>query len=221
VDVSILGASVALLTTSLAISHPGTPALPTRSDIWPIDRVAIGLWSPAADSASTYLQDGLILAGPLALLAGSRGDWGLGAKLAFIELEALLASASLVQFVKNITYRPRPEVFLGITGGVSPHQSFYSGHTTAAFAVVTSTYVLYTETFPEDRAVRWAFLGGAGVAATVGVLRVVAGKHYPTDVLVGAATGTLIGWGVPALHRRSSPLTLSAGPGGLAVQGRF
>jgi membrane-associated phospholipid phosphatase len=67
---------------------------------------------------------------------------------------------------------------------------------------------------------RWAFVACGAVAAGVGVLRVVAGKHYPTDVLAGAAAGALIGWAVPALHR-ARRMHLSVGPGGLALQGRF
>jgi membrane-associated phospholipid phosphatase len=220
VDVSVLASSATLLGLSLAWWHPASTPLPSRADIWPIDRIAIGRWSPAADSTSTVLQDALIVAGPLLLLATSRGDMSRGLKLALIEIEALIASAAAVRFVKVAVYRPRPEVFLGITGGTSTRQSFYSGHTTIAFTAVVATAYLYLETFPEDRAMRWAFVACGAVAAGVGVLRVVAGKHYPTDVLAGAAAGALIGWAVPALHR-ARRMHLSVGPGGLALQGRF
>ncbi len=221
VDVSVLGSSAVLLGTSLGWTHPASTSLPSRADIWPIDRVAIGRWSLAADSASTVLQDAFIVVGPLLLVATSRDDMARGLKLALIEIEALIASAAVSEFVKMAVFRPRPQVFLGMTGGVSTRKSFYSGHTTIAFTAVVATAYLYLETFPEERAMRWVFLASGGVAATVGVLRVVAGKHYPTDVLAGAAAGALIGWAVPALHRRARPLNLSIGPGGVALQGRF
>lgn len=32
------------------------------------------------------------------------------------------------------------------------------------------------------------------------MLRYEAGKHYPTDLIVGAAFGSLVGWGIPKLH---------------------
>jgi membrane-associated phospholipid phosphatase len=41
---------------------------------------------------------------------------------------------------------------------------------------------------------------GEGLAGTVGYLRMAAGYHYPTDVLVGAGVGTSIGLLVPWLH---------------------
>ena len=37
-------------------------------------------------------------------------------------------------------------------------------------------------------------------AVSVSVLRVAGGKHFPTDVLGGAALGTGIGWTVARLH---------------------
>jgi PAP2 superfamily len=38
------------------------------------------------------------------------------------------------------------------------------------------------------------------VAGTTGVLRVVADKHYASDVIAGAALGALVGLGVSAFH---------------------
>ena len=38
------------------------------------------------------------------------------------------------------------------------------------------------------------------LAATTGALRVAAHKHFPTDVLAGAALGSAIGWFVPQLY---------------------
>jgi membrane-associated phospholipid phosphatase len=39
-----------------------------------------------------------------------------------------------------------------------------------------------------------------GAATGVGALRVAAGKHFPTDIIVGAVLGSAIGWLVPTLH---------------------
>ncbi len=43
------------------------------------------------------------------------------------------------------------------------------------------------------------YAGAVGVAS----LRVVAGKHFPTDVIAGAALGSGIGWLVPTIHPTS------------------
>ena len=37
-------------------------------------------------------------------------------------------------------------------------------------------------------------------AATTAALRVAAHRHFPTDVVAGAALGTAVGWVVPLLH---------------------
>lgn len=37
-------------------------------------------------------------------------------------------------------------------------------------------------------------------ATTTGVLRIVSGRHFTTDVLAGAALGALTGWLVPKWH---------------------
>jgi len=39
-----------------------------------------------------------------------------------------------------------------------------------------------------------------GAAAATAALRVIAHKHFPTDVATGAALGFVVGWTVPALH---------------------
>ena len=46
----------------------------------------------------------------------------------------------------------------------------------------------------------------SAVALTAGALRLVADKHYATDVVVGATIGFLSGYGLPiVLHYRSGP----------------
>ena len=42
----------------------------------------------------------------------------------------------------------------------------------------------------------------AGVGTSVGIERVAAGRHFPTDVLVGVVAGTAVGVLVPYYHRR-------------------
>ena len=67
--------------------------------------------------------------------------------------------------------------------------------------------------------------GGAGdaiacgtsflAAAAVGMLRVVSDQHYGSDVVTGAAVGSLIGLGIPwLLHYRGSALVLGDGSEG-------
>jgi len=64
---------------------------------------------------------------------------------------------------------------------------------------------------------------GLAGSALVGVARVEAGSHFPSDVLIGFAVGTSIGMAVPALHTLNLQATPLFGPqtSGLAVTGAF
>lgn len=79
--------------------------------------------------------------------------------------------------------------------------SFFSGHTSMAFvgAGLTCAHHQYLPLYGEPAADVAACAGVTAIAATSGVLRIVADKHYTTDVLVGAVVGGLIGYGIPVL----------------------
>ena len=65
---------------------------------------------------------------------------------------------------------------------------------------------------------------GFTAAAATGYFRMAADKHWLTDVLTGAATGTAVGLLVPWLHRREDGpprVTLAAGPRWVGINGRF
>lgn len=47
-------------------------------------------------------------------------------------------------------------------------------------------------------------IGSYSIAVTVGVLSILSGNHFLTDVLVGAAIGSFYGWVMPTLHRRTN-----------------
>jgi membrane-associated phospholipid phosphatase len=70
----------------------------------------------------------------------------------------------------------------------------------------------------------WVVTGLAGGA--VATAMVLAGSHFPTDVMMGALAGTAVGVSIPVLHLRSSRrlrLSLARQPGGasLLLVGRF
>ncbi len=78
--------------------------------------------------------------------------------------------------------------------------SFYSGHTAhvAAFTFLTNTLLWYYEPSLHDQ--HWTWYATAAIPALVGYQRVRAGKHFPTDVIVGYLAGASIGYLVPKLH---------------------
>ena len=85
----------------------------------------------------------------------------------------------------------------------SDNESFYSGHTSDAFAMVIALYTTHRLRHDED-ANHWLFVG-LPFAALTGYLRIAADKHYASDVLAGAAAGSVVGWVIPELHKRRFP----------------
>ncbi len=117
--------------------------------------------------------------------------------------QSLSLTLAATQLTKVITRRPRPYTYE--PGRPDPTTtedtvSFFSGHTSLAFALAgTATYLTLAR--KGSTAPAWIFSGGAlGLAVTTGALRVVAHQHFPSDVLVGALVGGGIGVLVPWLH---------------------
>jgi membrane-associated phospholipid phosphatase len=161
----------------------------------------------------------------------SDATWRDGAIDALLIIEAMVASQAVNQGVKFLVGRERPFVSAlpadqkALTAQPSDNNlSFFSGHSSYAFSLVAAV-----ATIARARGYQywWVVLAaGLPLAATTALLRMVADKHYLTDVLAGAAIGTLIGWGVPALfHRpvRVGPVTGTIAPslGGAALVGTW
>ena len=85
----------------------------------------------------------------------------------------------------------------------------------AAASFATTTYFAYHPESPW----KWAVAGSSfALAGTTALLRVASGNHFPSDVLSGAAIGSLIGWLVPSLHALpSDKVRVDAGVGGAMV----
>ncbi|WP_434415921.1 phosphatase PAP2 family protein [Nannocystis pusilla] len=214
-----------------------------RSHINGLDRRVLGNESLAAAHASDALLYTAIAAPIVAdladtLVAGRRapgsyrhaaGGW---ARNVVVLFEVLAVNVGLNNLVKYAVRRPRPysyepESDLGDVQAEEARLSFYSGHTSTAFAMMSAWATLFTLRHPRARAAVPAWLVAVGLAATTGVLRVEAGKHFWTDVLFGSVAGTAIGVLVPLLHRNDRGRRFSAGmsptPRGALVSltGRF
>ena len=110
---------------------------------------------------------------------------------------AALAPAAIgINFaVKLVTRRQRPKLDgLPPLGGAPTSLSLPSAHATASFAAATAMARIAPRRAP-------ALYAGA---VLMGLTRPYLGMHYPSDVLVGAALGTLLGRLLPGLEGRDS-----------------
>ena len=141
---------------------------------------ALGYGPVAAAVAATLLVIGLKAGKHREAIAGKFG------------LLAVMLGGLSGQVVKNLACRSRPlaeksgQFFVEFPclGKGAGFISFPSGHSVTAFAIA---FVL-SRTYP-----RYAFLF-YGLAGLVALSRVYLAKHFPSDVVAGAAIGLLAGW---------------------------
>jgi len=201
VSVGIVLHGTALWKGSRTQDHPW-PLDPV--DVPAFDRVALGNWDPNAHTASNVLF-ALTASGSLALgIANQHGQDPL--LPAAITLESVLLTSGLTDLVKELAGRPRPYAYAPdlpeeLRRADEAYQSFWSGHTanTAALTFSTAMMVQRSDASPGLKTGTW--IGAATLPAAMGLLRVQAGKHFPTDVLTGYAIGALVGVLVPYFHR--------------------
>jgi membrane-associated phospholipid phosphatase len=203
-----------------AMSPADTAAL-DRNDLWSMDRWAAGYHSGKAGLSSNLII--LPLVGlPMAITAleaaQGRQPWGAAAADGVVYAEAMILSSSINLLVRSTAVHPRPLVYgrdVPASDRLSPEASgsFYSGHANAAF--LSAVYFSYTYGLrhPDSRYQGAVWAGSLGAAAMVAGLRVAAGKHFLSDVVVGAAVGSFFGWAFPYLHRTRA----SGNAGGLDV----
>jgi membrane-associated phospholipid phosphatase len=105
--------------------------------------------------------------------------------MAYLHIAAPVANAFITYGLKELINKPRPFVtypdIQKLDAGGSP--SFPSGHTSAAFTFATALSISYPKWYVIAPAYTWA--------TAVGYSRMHLGVHYPSDVLAGAAVGTL------------------------------
>lgn len=79
--------------------------------------------------------------------------------------------------------------------------SFIGGHPALVGSCLFFTAKVYSDYHPESNA-KWVFYTvAAGATATTAYLRYKAGKHFPSDLLVGSIMGPLTGILVPHFHK--------------------
>ncbi|MDP5044213.1 MAG: phosphatase PAP2 family protein, partial [Leeuwenhoekiella sp.] len=122
-------------------------------------------------------------------------------------LESLSTTAALFTLSAGLTDRIRPRAYnedldLDERMKSTNTRSFYSGHV-AASATATFFAAKVLTDFNPDMENKWlVWTGAAIIPATVGVLRVEAGNHFLSDVLLGYAMGAASGILIPELHKK-------------------
>lgn len=191
-----IGSAVALAPRVFGWGRASAPCAPCdRATLLVIDRWAVHESRPVWGAVSWAVLGGLVVAG-VADVASQDGGGPYVTGMA----ESLIWTTAATELLKAGVGRLRPVMYTAQAPQAARMRdnlrSFPSGHASVAFAVATAYWLARRDLTGSPGAAGWA---AVGTAAGVAVLRVVAGKHFPTDVLAGALLGIAGGAAVHAI----------------------
>jgi membrane-associated phospholipid phosphatase len=179
---------------------------PDINSINGIDRGSALNWSPGISTTSDVVLLGVTVLPALFL---SEHHTGRDIKtLLIMYAEVFVLNYGITEFAKSSVNRARPYVYnpevpIGVRTGSFSRKSFFSGHTSQSAAASFFFAKVITDYHPTLKpGLRWGlWIFAASIPALNGTFRVLAGKHFPTDVITGYVAGAATGWLIPQLHR--------------------
>ncbi len=210
VDAPVIGIGLGTLITGFVLEKKMQPL--SLNNIQNLDRMNIGTFDRSAafnwNKKAAHGSDALMyMSGtlPLLFLAGerSRKDFG---KVAAISAEVFLLNTGVTYLTKTLVKRTRPYAYNPNVPNseklkTDARHSFFSGHTSTVSSMSFSFAMMHTHYYPNSRIKPLVWFAAAVLPMIQGILRVRAGKHFWTDVIVGYGAGAAIGVGVPLLHK--------------------
>lgn len=206
-DSIILGTGLSLAATDFVLSDVlklnriGLPQTFEKNSVPCLDRIFMNPYSKKLDYIATGAEIALLLS-PAILMATDNSQW---LTIGTMYAETFLWAYGLKELGKFAVNRARPYMYFEGYPQESIEDydwanSFPSGHTTLSFAGASFTGYVFSKYFPNSKW-KWLVTGTSFAAASaVGIFRMMSGNHFLTDVLAGAAIGTLCGFAVPFLH---------------------
>lgn len=158
---------------------------------------------------------GLMIAAPVVDAFATLGirdrNWDALWQTEMVNLEAFTFTSLVSSLTQNLLARERPFV-RDCRGGACEddleNRGFPSGHVAFAFtgAGLVCNHHKYQSLYNDPAADRAVCATGIGLAAADGVLRLVADRHYATDVAAGTVLGLFSGFVLPRLLHYSHPV---------------
>jgi membrane-associated phospholipid phosphatase len=178
-------------------------ALLDRQDVNAFDRGATYNYSYSAKRASDIILFSSFLMPILPLVdKNMKEDQG---EIMLMYAETLILTHGITQLTKKVTMRTRPYVYneeAPVDEKTKPEArySFFSGHVSTVSALSFMTASVLNRYYRGRKFMPVVWTSAVVLPAATAYLRVRAGKHFPTDVMVGYASGAVIGVLVPSLH---------------------
>ena len=228
-DLIIGSVTLGLTTSSFFIKNSSNNAsgnaVVQKNSVNAFDRGLIFRFNKPLDITSTIAVYGM-MALPVLSVGANIKNADVWLSYGIMYAESVLLVFSTTEILKNSIMRYRPYFYFGeIPGGQGSeyYKSFPSRHTAFAFmsaGFLSSTF--FTE-YPDSP---WKIPLCAisySLAAGIGAARILSGNHFLSDVLAGAAIGSVYGYLIPWLHLRkdSGKVTVAPLPNGLSVSFRY
>lgn len=178
-----------------------------KNDINFIDRWAVGKSSETASKISD-IPFYLSFAAPFVLFFDDEVNDN-GGQVFGLFLESMATTGALYSITAGLVNKSRPYVYDENTSlnrrlNASGQRSFFSGHTAVTATATFFVAKVYQDFNPNSPGIPYVWAGAITLPAIVGALRIEAGQHFLTDVLLGYAVGAGIGYFVPELHKKNN-----------------
>lgn len=186
-----------------------------KNEVNRFDRFSAGWDSETANKHSDYPFYASFVA-PLALLLNDDVKSNAG-QVFVLYVETMAITGALFTMTNGLVPRDRPltyspNVEISEKMRANAQNSFYAGHTAAAASASFFAAKIFHDFNPDSPARPYVWAAAAAVPATVGYLRLRAGKHFLSDNILGYAMGAAAGILVPQLHKKTNKTNISLIP---------
>ena len=212
-DAPVYGASLAMMGANIYLGSrlPGfteselnaltPPALPA----W--EALALNRWDEGAAKRSDVVLFAAFGTAGMVVLAQTPKNTLVrdGLVLGSLWFQTNLSTLMLTDLAKNSLRRNRPLVYNSQAPLIDrmesdARKSFFSGHASMTACNTFFAAKIWTDMHPNSKLKPWVWTAAAAVPAYAALQRVQAGKHYPSDVIVGLAVGAAMGYLIPQIH---------------------
>jgi undecaprenyl-diphosphatase len=221
-DMIIAPAAVGVFAAPFFIDNPAASYDLNKGDVNGFDRPFMLPYNKPVDIVSDVGQYTLLVL-PVLSLIGNIKDGKAWLTYGIMYAEAFFLTYGTKDIFKSAINRYRPYCYFdGSPGDKSSEyaDSFPSGHTSLAFMSAGFLSSTFLTEYPDSKwripVVSISYTLAAGVAAG----RILSGSHFLTDVIAGAAIGSLYGYLIPYLHlkkRGGERISLTPMPSGFII----
>lgn len=179
----------------------------SKDDIWGVDRWAAGYYSEKANEDS-YIPFYASFVLPLALLI-NENERGNAGQISVLFIETMATTGALFSITAGLVEKSRPLVYNESLASEKridsdEQRSFFAGHTAATAAGTFFAAKVFSDFNPDSPLKPLVWGVAAAIPASVGYMRIKAGKHFLTDNLIGYTVGAATGILIPELHKKSN-----------------